>query len=90
MWQAMGLLEAGSSSSWILEGSGPVAEEGVVHAGRGDWSFGADSVGDGWSRCYRPGLRYLSSGYRKLCGDRKCLSEIGVVRAGSPIFMRKL
>lgn len=29
-------------------------------------------------------------GYRKLCGDRKCLSEIGVVRVGSPIFMCEL
>lgn len=53
------------------------------------WEEGAGSsvqtgcVGDGWSRCHRLSLRCLSWGYQKLRGDRKCLLEMGVVRAVS-------
>lgn len=40
-------------------------------------------VGDGWSRCHRLSLRCLSWSYQKLRGDRKCLLEMGMVRAVS-------
>lgn len=78
--------------SLILEGSGPVAEEGDCPRGRkelesqcrlGVWVMdGARVKGQASGVC--------PQGYQKLREDRKCLLEIGVVRAGSPILMFEL
>jgi hypothetical protein len=82
--------------SLLLEGSGPVAAEGDGSCGRKElkrpsvrpcrlsvWVMGGARVtGHASGVC--------PQGYQKLHEDRKCLLEIGMVRAGSPILMCEL